>query len=169
MHRLQLGAVSLEDTYMKQIPHLNASATTDGQIFSHRLNRFVAQYNDKDGYKLCKVDGKMYRVHRLVARAYHGESDLVIDHLNNIKYDNRPENLEYVTVQENTNRAYLEGLLTPPQHENEKRKKFSNDDILFIRKHFGVDENYNTLGSKYNVSRGVIWQIVNYKTYKEVS
>ena len=38
--------------------------------------------------------------------AFHGKSDLTVDHLNMNKQDNRLENLEYVTSGENSKRAF---------------------------------------------------------------
>lgn len=60
----------------------------------------------KDGYlklNLGKNGNKVtFRVHRLVMTAFHGYSELVVDHINNNIKDNRLENLRYCTVRENT-------------------------------------------------------------------
>jgi hypothetical protein len=57
---------------------------------------------------------KAYGVHQVVALAFHGQppEGRVVDHINTIKTDNRPENLEYVTNSENVKRQYRTGLLT---------------------------------------------------------
>ena len=61
-------------------------------------------------YGYCRVrlfnhDGKAkhFAVHRLVMAAFMGESDLQVNHKNEIKTDNRLVNLEYVTPCENSN------------------------------------------------------------------
>jgi hypothetical protein len=59
----------------------------------------------KDGYLKLNLGkgGKKatFRVHRLVMMAFHGYSDLVVDHINNNILDNRLQNLRYCTVREN--------------------------------------------------------------------
>ena len=45
---------------------------------------------------------KYWSVHRLVMLAFVGKSDLLVDHINGIKWDNRLENLRYVTHRENS-------------------------------------------------------------------
>ena len=59
----------------------------------------------KDGYLKLNlgIGGKKatFRVHRLVMMAFHGKSDLVVDHINNVITDNRLLNLRYCTVRQN--------------------------------------------------------------------
>lgn len=45
---------------------------------------------------------KQESVHRVVARAFIGESDLQVNHKNEVKTDNRIENLEYLSPEDNT-------------------------------------------------------------------
>lgn len=73
---------------------------------------------------LCK-NGKANtkRVHRLVANAFLGESDLQVDHIDGNKLNNRLDNLEYVTPKENTNRAWKKGLAKNTKHQREIARK----------------------------------------------
>lgn len=70
-----------------------------------KYTRKKKQATDKYGYKVTGINGKQEKVHRIVMEAFEGKSDLTVDHLNMNKQDNRLENLEYVTVVENTKRA----------------------------------------------------------------
>ena len=60
------------------------------------------------GYlKICVSDGsiiKGYRKHRFIFECFHGkinDAKLVVDHVNNIKTDNRLENLQLITQSQN--------------------------------------------------------------------
>jgi hypothetical protein len=63
---------------------------------------------DKSGYPVVTLSKdrktRTYKVHRLVAKAFIPNPDNLpqIDHINCIRYDNRPENLRWCTQQQNT-------------------------------------------------------------------
>jgi hypothetical protein len=86
----------------------------EGYLLSkkHHSRRLVAQragYLDYSlGYMFASVDGKVYRVHRLVWVWHFGPipSNKVIDHIDRVRTNNRIENLRLATVAENAlNRA----------------------------------------------------------------
>ena len=55
---------------------------------------------------------KAYRKHRFIFECFHGkinDAKLVIDHINNIKTDNRLENLQLITQSQNMKKAPLKG------------------------------------------------------------
>lgn len=71
---------------------------------------------DKDGYHmigLMSIDGKQsqYRVHRLVAWEFcnNRDIDLIVNHIDNCKFNNYYMNLEWVTISENTLHGYDHG------------------------------------------------------------
>lgn len=59
----------------------------------------VDGYAYPSGYRLVNVQGRPYRLHRLVYQVVHGDltPELEIDHINRDKRDNRIENLRAVT------------------------------------------------------------------------
>ena len=83
-------------------------ATPDGRLFTtyKRVAEIATKSLDKDGYMKATLfkDGKYphyFRKHRVIAMTFMGKSDLMVNHKNGIKTDNRIENLEYVTQREN--------------------------------------------------------------------
>ena len=98
--------------------------SNDGRV---RRLRFTNGSNELEKVRECKQTlntwghmtvnlskngkGSTKRVHRLVANAFLGESNLQIDHIDGNKQNNRLDNLEYVTPKENTNRAWQKGII----------------------------------------------------------
>lgn len=67
-------------------------------------------YLHPTGYRSTKLRGKFLKVHRLIWVLCHGGSipeDLVIDHINGIRDDNRIENLQLVTPRQNVHKGRL--------------------------------------------------------------
>lgn len=94
-----------------------------GKIFSVVTNRELSVIQKKDGYTcitLCDKDHnkKQYRIHQLVAKAFipNPNNLPMINHKNEIKNDNRVENLEWCTAQQNSSYG------TRPERISEKLK-----------------------------------------------
>jgi hypothetical protein len=87
-------------------------ATDDGQIINATSGKVLRGGRNSRGYLTVSLyDGsspkkaRSFLVHRLIAEAFLGESDLQINHKNGNKTDNRLENLEWVTLQQNVDHA----------------------------------------------------------------
>lgn len=121
-----------ESEIWKDIPNYNGKyqASNSGRIrcmpmvYTTTAGKFykIDFYYPKDtnirGYKhmsLVDFEGnKVNRgVHRWVMYAFHGESELQVDHINGIKDDNRLENLRYCTSRENN---HYEKQLNPDRY-----------------------------------------------------
>lgn len=76
-----------------------------GRVTFVKRGLVLRQKRTKSGYMNIGLtkNGKQhtYRVHRLVMAAFYGTSNLHVNHINEIRDDNRLENLEYMTCQEN--------------------------------------------------------------------
>ena len=94
--------------------------TPSGKIFSkYEKDKFYPKknhINKHNGYTYCGIhfpDGnKQRRVHILVAQAFvpNPNGYTIVGHKNNIKSSTNVDNLYWTTVQENTKRAYEDGL-----------------------------------------------------------
>lgn len=81
--------------------------------------------SNKDGYLVINIEGKNYRVHRVIYKLYHPDWNIEdiskenkIDHENNNRMDNRIVNLRNVTDQENHFNTNAKGYCW---HKNAKK------------------------------------------------
>lgn len=110
--------------------------SSDGRV---RRLRFINGIHNFEKIKECKQTLNTYgymtvnlckngksntkRVHRLVANAFLGESNLQVDHIDGNKQNNNLSNLEYVTPKENTNRAWRKGLAKNTEYQRKVARK----------------------------------------------
>lgn len=85
-----------------------------GRAYSTFSNKLLKPSLDNStGYYRINIKGKAIRIHQLVARLFIHNDNLekdCIDHRNNIKTDNRANNLQWLTRGENTKKADEDGL-----------------------------------------------------------
>lgn len=106
---------------MKPIPRYEGlySITDNGDVYSHGRKimrsdgrprtikgRWMSKsksFKDYDTVALTDFNGviKKHYVHRLVAAAFYGQSDLVVDHIDGNTKNNHASNLRYCTASEN--------------------------------------------------------------------
>jgi len=123
------------------------------------------------GYLYCHVYSNKKRkavtAHRLVSLAFFGQTNLVTNHINGVKTDNRLENLELCTAAHNTLHAYDMGLnsqLGESHASNKLRVKDvesilkSSDSGANLARKYGVSENAISL-----IRKGVNWRRVKEK------
>lgn len=100
-----------------------------------RIRRAI---KDKDGYLFVDLwkygKQKTVKVHRLVAQAFIPNDDdtkTQINHRNEVKSDNRVENLEYCTPQYNINYNKLQYRRRHPNYKRDKVKDLYNPNLTY--------------------------------------
>lgn len=77
------------------------------------LNKTFGSTNG-EGYLQVRINNKHYKVHRLIAMAFHSNPNNLpeVDHIDRNKQNNKPENLRWVTSKENNdNKDYVDRSL----------------------------------------------------------
>ena len=101
---------------MKKHPKYNVFVTEDGSIFGPTGKKRKCRF-DKDGYFRLNITHESKHltvlVHRLVAETYLGNKKLnmTVNHKDLNKQNNAVENLEYITMADNTRHAFRNGAI----------------------------------------------------------
>lgn len=123
-------------------------------------------------------------VHPLVAAAFIGPrpDDLTINHIDGVKTNNRPANLEYVTLSENVQHAHRIGLINnfgdrnwtrrEPERvirgERHYKARLTNDLVRAMRLERGNGTTLEALALKYRVCNANVWYICARQTWRHV-
>ena len=90
-------------------------------VVRHVKNKKDIGHLNNSGYLLIGVSDegirKDYLKHRFIFECFHGkinDAKLVVDHINNIKIDNRLENLQLITYSQNMKKEHRKGEKLPP-------------------------------------------------------
>lgn len=155
------------------IPGYDRFITNTGEVYSTFSGKKLKLTHRKDGYLSFHLDnkGKKGLVHRYVAITYLGNfPGKEVCHKNNIKTDNRVENLYWGTHKENMDQARADGLIPvlsgkdAPMYgvsgENSPRSKISNDTRRAIVKRYDGVQNYQEISRQFGMSNAQVRRIV---------
>lgn len=149
--------------------------TEDGKVWSDKTNKFLKTYKRDNGYLSVSLGrGVVKLVHRLVAETYlPNPSGLPeVDHLDANKSNNHVNNLEWVTHEENMERANMNGLLGKNQDPKGSRNGMSRLDemiVAYIRQQYATGKyNQKRLAKVFGVNQQSISNIVNNKSWRHL-
>lgn len=143
------------------------------RIISQHLN---IRPNGKDSYLMVKYNvGGMHKsliVHRLVARLFVDNPNLLdtVDHINNVKTDNRAVNLQWMSSGGNTRKAHKDGLANTQRGEITSWSKLRNEDVIAVVKMVKeTDLSYKEIGKLFNVTYSTVNDIVRGRTWVHIT
>lgn len=78
----------------------------------HAKGRELSIFKNQDGYLFVKINNRCTPIHSIIAKLFLGERPLnyVVNHKDGNKLNNKPDNLEYVTIAENTKHSIKFGM-----------------------------------------------------------
>ncbi|CAM9701418.1 unnamed protein product [Ectocarpus sp. 6 AP-2014] len=122
-----------------------------------RVSIITNQEREKSKANDKIAHGTKHDIHRLVAMAFlpsAGFTNPKVDHINGKKWDNRVENLQYVTHRENMRRAHASGNIEAPHQKKVKLYEFDNNINTYIfQKEY---DNMTTAGKDNDCSQGAV-------------
>ena len=86
-----------------QVFNSNYYISNFGRVYNKRSGKITLSPEGKGKYSRVKINGKKYRVHRLVASIFipNPDNKPFVDHIDGDRYNNRADNLRWVTSTEN--------------------------------------------------------------------
>jgi hypothetical protein len=111
---------------------------------------------------------KTFAVHRLIMAAFHGTSDLQVNHINGIKHDNRLCNLEYVDGAGNRKHA-KEVLDAYPKGSGHPNSKLTEKHVRQILGLISMGYSDSEIGEAFGVTAANIYVIRNKKGWTHVT
>ena len=149
-----------EETFLKLIQNNFFTFFDDGRIMRNSTKRFYTQ--KQKGYIIVDVYGiGAIRAHRLIWIHHHGliPPNMVINHINGIKDDNRIENLELVSQKENMQHAFKTRLCVNVKNKPTSLFVKYSEQILELRLK-GVK--IKDIMKKLNLSKDIVKRSIRY-------
>ena len=136
-----------------------------GQVFSVKLNRFMATRPDRNGYIQFGAhhNGKQYGVsqHCIIWLSVHRDipDGIEVDHINQNRADNRIENLQLLTRMQNNINSGSRGEANPTS-------KLTEADVIWIRNQRSAGKTVDSIASELPVCVGHVYRILRNTSWK---
>lgn len=146
----------------------------DGRVFGKNDNE-IKQRPNRDGYATFtagkKGNRKSVKTHRIVGELFipkpNGLDEL--DHLDSNRMNPSASNLEWVTHQENINRAYARGShIGRAVGEKNPRASLNERIVRKLRSQYDSGISIGKLSSMYYIPWSTVYNVVKRKTWKHI-
>lgn len=169
INRIIESALSNGDTPedLRKISKGNYLASSFGNIYNF-YGKIMIGAVDRCGYKEVILNKNKERVHRVIAETFIGNPNNYpcVNHIDGNKLNNNVSNLEWCNHSQNVLHAYKTGL---EKIQISKRRKFSEQEVIEMRKRYTEGTDIRTLSIHYKADRKTIASIVKFITYKEIT
>ena len=133
--------------------------------------------SDKNGYKRTTLtlgeSREPWLVHRLAAMTFIPNPDSLpcVNHIDGCKYNNRPENLEWVTHAQNMAHASAMGLMvsTSGPGEESPAAKLTDECVRAIKVRLAAGEGATSISRDYPVTPSAIQEIKSGRSWSHIS
>jgi len=141
----------------------------DGRVWSKYWNRFLKPGLGTRGYPQTNIDGKIKRIHRIVAEAFipNPKNLLEVNHIDGNKLNNAVENLEWCTPKENVHHAHKNGLIKIKVGSDHHRSKLTEEQVKKI-KYGHKDLLQKEIAIFYGIHKSVVCSIRKGKSWKHI-
>ena len=160
---------------MKDVPGFEGlyAVTEDGRVWNHHLGKWIPPFyvtgypavglKNSNGYR------RKYLVHRLIALTYIPKPELVVNHRNGNKRDNRLENLEWLTTKENNWHAIRTDLVGHAQGERCASARLKDVDVLEMRRLREEERlTYKEIAARFKYDESNVSRIINRQLWKHI-
>lgn len=158
---------------IRTLDYMAVSLRSGKPNVQNKKGKVISPYYHEAGYLLVRIGAngskKKYYVHRLVAMAFCDGYDpsLTVNHKDGDKENNRPENLEWITKQENSRHEWDIGLvdLRGEKHPDSILKE---EDVRSILSRKKSGEGAKSIAYSYGVSISTIYKIISGERWAHV-
>lgn len=130
------------------------------------VNNRKEQLNSS-GYYTVSLKHKRVSLHNVIAFMKYGEKaiGLVVNHIDGIKTNNNPDNLEVITQSKNLKHAFTIGL-RKDTGENHWCSKLNNEKVKEIKQLFNDGMQLNKIAEVYGIDETTVSRAIKGKSWK---
>ena len=143
--------------------------SSKGRVKNIRTGKILSQEVSKIGYPTVRIFNKDHvrkhiNTHLLIAKAFLGEPNQCVNHIDGNKLNNNVENLEWCTYAYNNKHAYDHKLRKPYQ------QRISDEERIKVGIMLGDGVKVKDIAKIYNVTEGCIYQLIKRRqvTYENI-